>query len=163
MAVQALTGYFTIGVFILVGVVLAHFGVLSSSHQRMMSKVALLVSSPALMFMLMSKADLTRVFGIAGYSGMGKTTLLERLLPELRARGLTHILECGPGKVLTGLVKRIDKAIDVFGWNEYRIRAEGLTDASGYPRLAASFGGGGTPQFYMGTFPAFLSAWWDWQ
>ena len=35
----------------------------------------------------------------------------------------------------------------------------GLTDASGYPRVAASFGGGGTPQSYMGTFPAFLSAW----
>ena len=30
------------------------------------------------------------------------------------------------------------------------------TDASGYPRVAASFGGGGTPQSYMGTFPAFL-------
>ena len=39
------------------------------------------------------------------------------------------------------------------------IRAEGLTDASGYPRVAATFGGGGTPQSYMGTFPAFLSAW----
>ena len=26
----------------------------------------------------------------------------------LRARGLTHIIECGPGKVLAGLVKRID-------------------------------------------------------
>jgi phenylacetyl-CoA:acceptor oxidoreductase len=39
------------------------------------------------------------------------------------------------------------------------IRAEALTDASGYPRVAASFGGGGTPQSYMGTFPAFLSAW----
>ncbi|MBN8478937.1 MAG: molybdopterin-dependent oxidoreductase [Burkholderiales bacterium] len=39
------------------------------------------------------------------------------------------------------------------------IRAEGLHDASGYPRVAATFGGGGTPQSYMGTFPAFLSAW----
>jgi [acyl-carrier-protein] S-malonyltransferase len=26
----------------------------------------------------------------------------------LRARGLTHVLECGPGKVLAGMVKRID-------------------------------------------------------
>ncbi|MDO9234803.1 MAG: ACP S-malonyltransferase [Aquabacterium sp.] len=26
----------------------------------------------------------------------------------LRARGLTHVLECGPGKVLSGMVKRID-------------------------------------------------------
>ena len=39
------------------------------------------------------------------------------------------------------------------------VRARGLTDESGYPRVAASFGGGGTPQSYMGTFPAFLSAW----
>ncbi len=29
----------------------------------------------------------------------------------LRARGLTHIFECGPGKVLAGLVKRIDAEI----------------------------------------------------
>lgn len=29
----------------------------------------------------------------------------------LRARGLLHILECGPGKVLSGLVKRVDAEI----------------------------------------------------
>ena len=40
-----------------------------------------------------------------------------------------------------------------------KVRAEGLLDESGYPRVAASFGGGGTPQSYMGTFPAFLAAW----
>ena len=32
-------------------------------------------------------------------------------------------------------------------------------DEAGYPRLAASFGGGGTPTAYMGTLPAFLAAW----
>lgn len=31
---------------------------------------------------------------------------------ELRDRGITHMLECGPGKVLTGLIKRIDKTLD---------------------------------------------------
>lgn len=30
----------------------------------------------------------------------------------LAARGATRIAECGPGKVLTGLIKRIDKSID---------------------------------------------------
>lgn len=59
---QALQGYFTIGALILVGVAMGHFGVLTSAHQRMMSKLALIVASPALMFMLMSKADLSHVF-----------------------------------------------------------------------------------------------------
>jgi [acyl-carrier-protein] S-malonyltransferase len=30
------------------------------------------------------------------------------VVQALRARGLTHIVECGPGKVLAGMVKRID-------------------------------------------------------
>jgi [acyl-carrier-protein] S-malonyltransferase len=30
----------------------------------------------------------------------------------LAARGATHVAECGPGKVLSGLVKRIDKSLD---------------------------------------------------
>jgi len=31
---------------------------------------------------------------------------------ELRDRGIAHVIECGPGKVLTGLIKRIDKSLD---------------------------------------------------
>jgi phenylacetyl-CoA:acceptor oxidoreductase len=38
-------------------------------------------------------------------------------------------------------------------------RERGVLDESGYPRVAASFGGGGTPTAYMGTLPAFLAAW----
>jgi len=52
-----------------------------------------------------------------------------------------------------------DEAFELIASRLDAVRAEGLTDASGYPRVAASFGGGGTPQSYMGTFPAFLSAW----
>jgi phenylacetyl-CoA:acceptor oxidoreductase len=52
-----------------------------------------------------------------------------------------------------------DEALDEIAGRLKDIRADGLLDSSGYPRVAASFGGGGTPQAYMGTFPEFLSAW----
>lgn len=52
-----------------------------------------------------------------------------------------------------------DEALDLVAEKLTKVRAEGLLDRAGYPRLAASFGGGGTPTAYMGTFPAFLSAW----
>jgi phenylacetyl-CoA:acceptor oxidoreductase len=51
------------------------------------------------------------------------------------------------------------EAFDLVAGKLNEIRAKGLTDDSGYPRVAASFGGGGTPTQYMGTFPAFLAAW----
>jgi [acyl-carrier-protein] S-malonyltransferase len=31
---------------------------------------------------------------------------------QLAARGATRVAECGPGKVLTGLLKRIDRTLD---------------------------------------------------
>ena len=60
--VQALSGYVTIGILILVGVGCGHFGVLTTQHQQMMSKLALLVASPALLLTMMEKADLSKVF-----------------------------------------------------------------------------------------------------
>jgi phenylacetyl-CoA:acceptor oxidoreductase len=52
-----------------------------------------------------------------------------------------------------------DEAFDIVAAKLKEIRGKGLMDESGFPRLAASFGGGGTPTQYMGTFPALLSAW----
>jgi phenylacetyl-CoA:acceptor oxidoreductase len=52
-----------------------------------------------------------------------------------------------------------DEALDTISEKLTAARQAGLTDTSGFPRVAASFGGGGTPTAYMGTFPAFLAAW----
>ncbi|MDP6564681.1 MAG: molybdopterin-dependent oxidoreductase [Alphaproteobacteria bacterium] len=52
-----------------------------------------------------------------------------------------------------------EEALDTVAEKLRQIRAKGLKDNSGYPRLAASFGGGGTPTRFMGTFPALLAAW----
>jgi molybdopterin-guanine dinucleotide biosynthesis protein B len=60
-----------------------------------------------------------KVFGIAGHSGMGKTTLLERLVPELTARGL-----------VVSLIKHSHKAIEVDrqGKDSYRLREAGCSE-----------------------------------
>jgi phenylacetyl-CoA:acceptor oxidoreductase len=52
-----------------------------------------------------------------------------------------------------------DEALDLVAGKLKEARGRGLVDESGYPRVAASFGGGGTPTAYMGTLPAFLAAW----
>ncbi len=51
------------------------------------------------------------------------------------------------------------EALDLVGGKLNEIKAKGQRDELGYPRVAASFGGGGSPTYYMGSFPAFLSAW----
>jgi molybdopterin-guanine dinucleotide biosynthesis protein MobB len=60
-----------------------------------------------------------KVFGIAGRSGMGKTTLLERLIPALRARGLR-----------VSLIKHSHKDIEVDrpGKDSYRLREAGCQE-----------------------------------
>lgn len=52
-----------------------------------------------------------------------------------------------------------DEALDTIAARLLAIRAKGLLDERGLPRVAATFGHGGTPANYMGTFPAFLQAW----
>lgn len=60
-----------------------------------------------------------KVFGIAGHSGMGKTTLLERLVPELMSRGLS-----------VSLIKHSHKAIDIDrpGKDSFRLREAGCSE-----------------------------------
>jgi phenylacetyl-CoA:acceptor oxidoreductase len=52
-----------------------------------------------------------------------------------------------------------DEALDTVAAKLREIRSRGLRDEHGYPRLAATFGHGGTPANYMGSFPGFLAAW----
>ena len=52
-----------------------------------------------------------------------------------------------------------DEALTLLAGKLNGIRAAGLTDASGYPRLAVTFGSGGIAPAYLGTFAALLAAW----
>ena len=60
-----------------------------------------------------------RVFGIAGHSGMGKTTLLEHLVPELQARGL-----------VVSVIEHSHKDLDIDrpGKDSYRLRETGCQE-----------------------------------
>lgn len=62
---------------------------------------------------------LMKIFGIAGHSGMGKTTLLERLVPVISSRGL-----------IVSLIKHSHKNIDIDrpGKDSYRLRESGCKE-----------------------------------
>nr|HET7860704.1 molybdopterin-dependent oxidoreductase [Caldimonas sp.] len=84
-----------------------------------------------------------------------KTYNPNRVLQPMKRTNPVKARDADPGFVPISW----DEALTLIATRLNAIRDEGLTDASGYPRVAASFGGGGTPQSYMGTLPAFLSAW----
>jgi molybdopterin-guanine dinucleotide biosynthesis protein B len=60
-----------------------------------------------------------KLFGIAGHSGMGKTTLLERLVPELTSRG-----------PVVSLIKHSHKSIEIDrpGKDSHRLREAGCME-----------------------------------
>ncbi len=60
-----------------------------------------------------------KVMGIVGHSGMGKTTLLERLIPHVRQRGLS-----------VSLIKHSHKDIEIDrpGKDSYRLREAGCNE-----------------------------------
>ena len=45
-------------------------------------------------------------------------------IQAIRARGVTHIFECGPGKVLAGMVKRIEPDAASLAESTIRLAAE---------------------------------------
>ena len=92
---------------------------------------------------------------VKAYGLIQKTYNPHRIRQPMRRTNPKKGREHDPGFVPIGW----DQALDTIADKLKEVRAKGLTDASGYPRFAASFGGGGTPTQYMGTFPAFLSAW----
>jgi phenylacetyl-CoA:acceptor oxidoreductase len=52
-----------------------------------------------------------------------------------------------------------DEALDLLAGKLNALRAAGLVDGAGYPRLAVTFGSGGIAPAYLGTFAAWLAAW----
>jgi phenylacetyl-CoA:acceptor oxidoreductase len=92
---------------------------------------------------------------VKAYGLVQKTYNPNRVLSPMKRTNARKVRDEDPGFVPISW----DEALDLIATRLNKIRGEGLFDASGYPRVAASFGGGGTPQSYMGTFPAFLAAW----
>lgn len=94
---------------------------------------------------------MSKVFGITGRSGMGKTTLLERLVPELTRRGL-----------VVSLVKHSHKAIEIDrpGKDSYRLREAGCQEVLllGRDRWALMHESRGAPEPPLADLLARLSA-----
>jgi phenylacetyl-CoA:acceptor oxidoreductase len=92
---------------------------------------------------------------VKAYGLIQKTYNPERIRQPMKRTNAHKGREHDPGFVPISW----DEALALIADKLKDIRAKGVLDESGYPRVAASFGGGGTPTQYMGTFPAFLSAW----
>lgn len=75
---------------------------------------ALVLAAPA--FAVIHNIDVTAAAGADAIrdalyrQAFGAVRWVE-VVQALAARGATHVIECGPGKVLTGMVKRIDPAL----------------------------------------------------
>jgi phenylacetyl-CoA:acceptor oxidoreductase len=92
---------------------------------------------------------------VKAYGLIQKTYNPHRVLSPMKRTNPTKGRDEDPGFVAISW----DEAMTLIAERLASVRERGLSDESGYPRVAASFGGAGTPQSYMGTFPAFLAAW----
>ncbi len=92
---------------------------------------------------------------VKAYGAVQKTYNPNRVLTPLKRTNPRKGRDQDPGFVPISW----DEALTTICERLTAIRDKGLVDEAGLPRLAATFGMGGTPVSYMGTFPAFLSAW----
>ena len=92
---------------------------------------------------------------VKAYGLVQKTYHPDRLLTPMKRTNPRKGRDQDPGFVPISW----DEALDLVASKLNEIRAKGLHDEQGYPRVAATVGGGGIPTYYMGTFPAFLAAW----
>lgn len=92
---------------------------------------------------------------VKAYGLIQKTYHPERILTPLRRTNPRKGMNEDPGFVPISW----DEALDTIARRLNTIREKGLLDEQGLPRVAATFGHGGTPANYMGSFPAFLAAW----
>jgi phenylacetyl-CoA:acceptor oxidoreductase len=84
-----------------------------------------------------------------------KTYNPNRIQTPLKRSNPKKGLEEDPGWVEIGW----DEALDLVAEKLRAIRAKGLVDESGNPRLALTLGQGGVAPGYVGTFAAFMAAW----
>lgn len=92
---------------------------------------------------------------VKAYGLIQKTYNPHRVLTPMKRTNARKGVEEDPGFVPISWEEALATVADRLG----DIRRRGVLDEHGLPRVAASFGHGGTPAFYMGTFPAFLAAW----
>lgn len=92
---------------------------------------------------------------VKAYGLIQKTYHPQRILTPMKRTNPHKGIKEDPGFVPISW----DEALDAIAARLAAVRERGLLDEMGLPRVAATFGHGGTPANYMGTFPAFLQAW----
>ncbi len=91
---------------------------------------------------------------VKAYGLIQKTYSPHRVLTPMRRTNPKKGIGEDPGFVPISW----DEALDAVAAKLRDVRAKGVVDEAGLPRVAVSLGHGGTPAHYMGTFPALLSA-----
>ncbi|ALT76209.1 ACP S-malonyltransferase [Paucibacter sp. KCTC 42545] len=92
-----------------------HSSLMKPAAERLQERLAATEFAP-LQFPVINNIDVASVADAAGLrdalyrQAFGPVRWVE-VVQALKAQGLTHIIECGPGKVLAGMAKRIDGEI----------------------------------------------------